>query len=508
MFEKSILHKLIKENTLKPREYQTEIASKVENNNLLCVLPTGLGKTFVGVLAVAQRFLKFPNSKAIILAPTRPLINQNYGVFEKYFNFDKNSFQVLTGTTSAKKRIDLYKNKKLLFLTPQTLENDLKNNLISLEDVSIIIFDECHRSVGDYSYVYVAQKYKEQSKFPRILGLTASPGSTKEKINEICNNIFIDLVEIKTEEDKSVKKYLPKKEIEWISVDLPEEYKEILKQISSVYKEKLKHLHNYGITKPTSLINKKDLLLFQKDFQARIFERDRLAYSGISLVAQLLKLNHMSELLETQGINSLKEFIKKLQKETSKASSSIKNNKSIIQAFDLIKKTEITHPKMEKLSSLILEQLKQNPNSRIIVFANFRFTVDEIINYLSKFKEIKPVKLIGQKEGLSQKQQVEVIKNFEEGIYNVMCTTSIGEEGIDVKGGGDAAIFYDSVPSSIRRIQRFGRVGRMKPGKIIFLITKGTRDEAYYWVSHRQEKKMKNILYHMKNKSEEQSKLN
>ena len=62
-----------------------------------------------------------------------------------------------------------------------------------LNDVSLIIFDECHRAVGDYAYCFIAKKYINNSNHPQILGLTASPGSTEEKINEIKDNLFINL---------------------------------------------------------------------------------------------------------------------------------------------------------------------------------------------------------------------------------------------------------------------------------------------------------------------------
>ena len=101
------------------------------------------------------------------------------------------------------------------------------------------------------------------------------------------------------------------------------------------------------------------------------------------------------------------------------------------------------------------------------------------------------------KKTASQLQQLAVIEEFNSGKYNCLVTTSIGEEGLHI-GEADVAIFYDNTPSSIRKIQRAGRIGRLKPGKIIFMITKGTRDSAYYWKSIKDESRMKGILYKMK----------
>src|SRR3989344_6818262 len=98
----------------------------------------------------------------------------------------------------------------------------------------------------------------------------------------------------------------------------------------------------------------------------------------------------------------------------------------------------------------------------MIICANYRDTIEEIMDCLRDVKNCLPVKLIGHKEGITQKQQLETIQKFEQNVYNCIVTTSIGEEGLSI-GTLDLAVFYDNVPSAIRRIQREGRVARIKP---------------------------------------------
>lgn len=484
------------------REYQNKIFETSKDGNTLVVLPTGLGKTACALLLAVERLNKHPGSKVLLVSPTKPLCGQHLKTFQKHLETDK-KISLLTGEINPSERVNLYQDSSIILATPQTIQSDIKNNRVSLDNFSLLVIDEAHRSRQRYANTILAKDYIEVSKFPRILGLTASPGSSKEKINEIKNNLFIDKIEIRTESDPDVKPYIQNKEINWVEVDLPAKYQEVISLIRGAYKDKVSHLRSFGFTKPSSLINKRDLLKLQKEFQQRIKNRDVKAYSGISLIAQAIKLDHASELLETQGINAFRNFIAKLKTETTKASSIILNNRNITKALNLSEKIEEVHPKMENLSSLISKQLKTSPNSHVIVFVNYRLTIDEIMNYLSQFKEVKPVKLIGQKEGLSQKEQMSIIKQFSEGVYNVLITTSIGEEGLDIPNC-DIAIFYDNVSTSIRRIQRSGRVGRIKPGKIVFLMTNKTRDVAYYWKSKKDEVKMKKILKGMQ-EDEEQS---
>jgi len=112
---------------------------------------------------------------------------------------------------------------------------------------------------------------------------------------------------------------------------------------------------------------------------------------------------------------------------------------------------------------------------------------------------VRPVRFVGQATrrdgdvGLSQSEQVQILKDFREAKFNVLVTTSIGEEGLHVPDV-DHVIFYEAVPSEIRLIQRRGRTGRTRPGKMTVLMSEGTIDEAYYWSSKRKEQQMQRIL--------------
>ena len=58
-----------------------------------------------------------------------------------------------------------------------------------------------------------------------------------------------------------------------------------------------------------------------------------------------------------------------------------------------------------------------------------------------------------------------------------MVSTCVGEEGLDI-GEVDLIICYDALKSPIRLVQRMGRTGRRREGKIIFLVTKGKEEQV------------------------------
>ncbi len=195
-------------NNIKPRKYQQEIYENCKEKNCLVVLPTGIGKTLIALMLCINRQKAVPASKCLFLAPTRPLAEQHLKYFEKYLPELFANMELFTGKVNAKKRKQIWETADIIFSTPQCISNDLKNNLYDLKEVSLLIEDECHRCLKNYAYTYVAEKYHEQAENPRILGLTASPGSDKKTIEQIAKNLGIESIELRTRESEDVKEYL------------------------------------------------------------------------------------------------------------------------------------------------------------------------------------------------------------------------------------------------------------------------------------------------------------
>jgi len=184
-------------------------------------LPTGTGKTLIAIMLSIQRFEKYPLQKILIIAPTKPLIEQHFESFKKNIPEDWADMQLFTGKTSAEKRKKIWETAEFIFSTPQCISNDIKKELYKLSDVSLLVIDECHRCLKNYAYNAIAQRYKMQATNPRILGLTASPGGDKQTIQEVCKNIGASAIEIRTRDSPDVKPYIQDIEIEKIEVDLP-----------------------------------------------------------------------------------------------------------------------------------------------------------------------------------------------------------------------------------------------------------------------------------------------
>ncbi len=492
-----------------PREYQKRIFETTKKRNTLICLPTGTGKTKNAILLAVHHLNEYPEEKVVILSPTKPLAKQICEEFKECTTIEPEAIMMLTGMKKPVERAEIFEQSKIVVATPQTIENDAVAKRISLANVCLLVVDECHRSKQRFANTAVARMYQEQRKSGRILALTASPGATKEKVEEVCKNLFIEDVEMRTEEDEDVAPYIQQKKVEYRKLWLTPSLQKIQAELKNMYKEQVMMLTPYGLYKPAQYLNKKDLLLLQQRFQREIEKGNSAGYSGVSKVAQVIKMLYLLELIETQTPKAALDYLRKMETESSRAAKAILNDKRIKNikvSVEALVQTGAQHPKMGEIKRIVQQKLHERENAKTIIFANYRATVDELYDLLKEVEKAKPVRLTGQSKGFSQQDQLDLIEKFNQDEYNVLITTSIGEEGISI-GSLDVAIFYDQTGSEIRKIQRTGRVGRVKAGEIIHLITKGTRDEALLWTSMRKEKRMHNILGSMKRKMETQAKL-
>ena len=434
-----ISHPLIKLGTIEKRSYQVNLANSALKNSSLIVLPTGMGKTVIALLVIAERL---KNGKILMLAPTKPLVEQHASFLRASLNLNPDEIRVFTGEIPPPKRKVLWEKSRIIVSTPQVIENDILNRKISFEDVSHVTFDECHRAVGNYAYVYIAEKYQEQAKDPLALGMTASPGSETEKILEICQNLYIDSVEIKTEEDEDVSPYVHEKKVEWRSIEVPKDISHLKNLMSEVLSDRLTRLYKLGFLPSKRDISKRELLDLQKRTQM-LLNRQKLPrnFRAVSLEAEIFKLKHAIDLIETQGVLALKKYFKRLKneansKEGSKASKRLLSEPNIIKTMDLLDTCQ-EHPKLAMVKNILIKQIGEKPNSKIIVFTNFRDTAEMVTDSLKDAEGIRAIKFIGQAskyedKGLTQKKQVELIEKFKKGEYNVMVATSVAEEGLDI----------------------------------------------------------------------------
>ncbi len=468
------------------REYQFNIINAVRRHgNTMVVLPTGLGKTIIGAGIIATALAG--RRKALFLAPTKPLAEQHYNTMHKLLDLGEGELLLLTGSLGKAKRKDLHTVSKVVVATPQTVANDLKGGVFSLDGYGAVIFDECHRAVGKYAYTYIANECTVRGIL--MAGLTASPGSKAEKINAIARTLDIRHIEMRVSTDPDVVKYVMPNNVHIVSVELSQRINEMARLLRPEIDACLDGLHRLGLFHFRNFDNIPKGRLIELGNQIGRLTSSNYKFAAMFNYSKLLNLAHAYDLLVVEGIYPFHTYIESLytrQDKSRSLESLLKSPKMVAAraaASTAVRNGE-EHPKIVAL----LDVIKNYKDRHMIVFAQYRSTIKMIVEFLNN-NGFSARAFVGKKEGVTQEQQKKTIEDFRNGLFSVLVASSIGEEGIDIPGV-DLVLFYEAIPNEIRNIQRRGRTGRFAEGEVYILIANGTKDQVYLFISRQRETKM------------------
>jgi len=483
---------VIREGVLQERSYQTHLAEEALRANSLVVLPTGLGKTVIGCRVIADR-LAVSGGRALFLAPSRPLADQHRGTMERLL---EGPVACLTGSEPPRRRSDLWRTRRLIAATPQTVVNDAKGGHVP-SDLAVVVFDEAHRAVGNYAYVAFAEWLREHCPSALVLGLTASPGHEIEHIEEVCRNLGIAQTLIRTRDDPDVAPYVAKVDFDWIEVQPTEVITKVADDLTKYLHERFNKLRRYGF-----LRDRKNTQVRVQDLtrtRALIFARGRAPYlfQASRQLSLAMTAMHAANTIQREGVDAFLKFVgPKFGEGRSRIDASFVNDARIARAFKVAKKWKGTsHPKLAPLLDLVREVAGKG--QKVIVFAELRDTV-EFLTELCRREGLSAERFTGQgtregRKGMTQKQQHALLARFGAGEFTILCATSIGEEGLDIPQV-DVVAFFEPVASDIRLIQRSGRTGREAPGRVVVLTTDRSLDEKYLWSGLKRERRMKRLV--------------
>ncbi|KYK38389.1 MAG: hypothetical protein AYK18_17460 [Theionarchaea archaeon DG-70] len=309
--------------------------------------------------------------------------------------------------------------------------------------------------------------------------------------------------------DEDVVDYVKDIKIEWFKVDLTPEMNSMRKDLEELFYEKVKKLNNLGLLryKKKEYISKRDLLDLRKYIPKTLTGyRAKFRYPAFLNQALAISLYHCLELLETQGIAPMRDYLGRMfGGEAEKRSEKILVNDERVQSvYEKAKEySRISHPKLHALKAVLEKQLHTKNASLIIVFAQYRDTIASILTEITDIPHARPVRFVGQSsrtdKGLKQEEQREILEKFRKGEHNILVASSVAEEGLDIPAV-DLVVFYEPIPSEIRSIQRKGRTGRSEVGRVVILIAKDSRDEAYLWAERSREKKMQRMVKWLRTK--------
>ena len=503
------------------REYQYSIVARALYHNTLVALPTGLGKTFIAATVMLNWFRWTTDTQIVFVAPTKPLVSQQVKACFEIAGIPHSATTMLTGGIPPGIRAEEWRSKRVFFMTPQTIVNDLKTGICDPKKLVLLVVDEAHRATGGYAYVEVVKFLHRFNQSFRVLALTATPGASIEAVQEVIDGLGISRIEIRTEESIDIRQYVHSRKVESVLFENSQEMIMIMDLFSNALKpvlDKLNGMNAYWARDPCTLTPYGCNQARIKWMNSDPGRNSNMGVKGMvnTIFSVLASLAHGMELLKFHGIGPF--FHKILGFRDGDSEKGGKYRKQIIDCKDfqlmmsriqqwINDPTFVGHPKLDYLQNIVLRHFvnadervgASNPsNTRIMVFAHYRDSAEEIARVLKRNDPmIRPHVFVGQanskgSDGMDQKTQLEIIKKFQDGTYNTLVATSIGEEGLDI-GEVDLIICYDASASPIRMLQRMGRTGRKRAGNIVVLLMKGKEEDNFVKAKDNYEKMQKEI---------------
>ena len=493
---------MLSSGIIEARAYQLEAADEALTGSTMLVLPTAAGKTVVAWMVIAER-LESTSGWVLVVAPTVALVDQHLrGLSSILEAIEPVS---ITGQNPVSKRPEIWGSSRVIVATPQVVRNDVKRGVLDLSECSLLVMDEAHHATGEHAMAQVGEMYHLQSSEPLVFATTASPGSRKDLVREICTRLGIERIHLRPTEDPLLAKHLAGLELQEIRVTVPNEIRELAEPLILWQRgivDRQKRLGRYvmpGAISHAGLSNAMDRA------QTAISRGESNAYQSVSQIATAMRLHHLINHLLSQGCAASREFLIRLSsgdRSTTKSTRGFLRDPRISGLISSLEEMGELHSKVGAVRRLIRERLRRDPGSRAIVFATFRDTVSALELALSALDGARPVRFVGQSsrdgsEGLTAKQQVERLDEFRDGSANVLVATSVGEEGLDIPSA-DLVIFYEPVTSEIRTIQRRGRTGRHREGEVVVLIAEETRAEGAWVAAERREEHMRRAVHRVR----------
>lgn len=484
------------------RAYQKKITETALFCNTLVSLPTGLGKTFIASSVMLNWWRWTKDAKIIFMAPTRPLVSQQLEACLGLTGIPRQDASVMMGNLNKAQRSWLWNEKRVFFATPQTVQNDLSSGLLDATQVACIIVDEAHRATGNASYVNVVNNIYLWNRACRIVGLTATPARYIEGAQVIADNLRIGAMEVLTDRDPEVAQYVFDREMveEMVKTEATD-VETIQKLFVKSYEADFIAARTRGILRchdPLSLTQMAALDSISKLAQLKTGNQA----TDQSLYFRMMKLVQAGRLITLLNLHGVVPFYKamcELQDEalgTEVAPKQRKYAKFVKSKEFVATRTEcekllqdphyLGHPKLEKLVDIMHSYYSTNPDTRAIIFVQYRQSAEHIIRVLKHHTpKVKPALFVGQATakrtaGMKQREQEQAVAELRKGVtVNAIVATSIGEEGLDI-GQVDLIVCYDQSKSPIRTIQRMGRTGRAKDGAVHFLMTDKEKSNLEY----------------------------
>ncbi|XP_062263239.1 probable ATP-dependent RNA helicase DHX58 [Platichthys flesus] len=483
--------------------YQQEVVERaLQGENVIIWLPTGGGKTRAAVYVAKRHLETTQNAKVVVLVNKVHLVDQHY---TKEFKPHLGSDYTLEPVSGESELKDLFgkvvQDSDVVICTAQILYNALTNSEetkhVELSDITLLIVDECHHTHKKSVYnqimsCYMEKKLKGERPLPQILGLTASPGTggarilenAVEHVLQICANLDSSIVSTKNYAPELKKKVpRPRKTFDIVENRPEDPFGDDLKRMMQRIEEHMNIPADFTLRVCGTQEYEADVVILEQ--RGVRDDNRRLAQCALHLrqYNDALLINDTLRMMD--AYDSLKEFY------SSKSNTAIDKTDLFLLGIFQAKQADLRrlagdpryeNPKMAKLESVLLKQFGSGVQSKGILFSKTRKSIHCLNNWVKNntaLQEagVKADVLTGAGNGITymtQNEQADTIRHFRQGLLNLLISTSVAEEGLDIPEC-NLVVRYGLLTNEIAQQQASGRA-RAQDSKYSVVAAKGGRE--------------------------------
>ena len=473
------------------RAYQEELAApgKDGQNYIVCA-PTGTGKTLIVSRVISDHLKKFPNGRVVFVVNRIALAEQQCKEVKSFI--PGLQAQHITSDCGVRLKVStVFQTNQMIVCTSGILLNELimqeltTAKRISINDITLLIFDECHNAKKSNPYAVIMERYlkikfEATGRIPQVVGLTASPGAGDNPSGEVEKSLehlqflcaLLDAsggIKVVRENLTELVHYTNQPDFDLILTKSRSELDRFLQLLNTTMKPLEDWVETItGSTCPVKrrLRDYKSWVTQQRNASEKRFgqnERDlRSTFDNLQWYCSTLILYH--ELNQNEAITFLKNIV-----EFPDQSKATEHEKSLHRTFEnfyeLARKIDyqVENPKLLRLKKLLKDTFEANPSTKGIIFVTTIYAARLMCQWLKGVYELKellkPEAITGHKleaGGMSRVSQQNIIDQFTEGRFNLLVSTSVLEEGLNIPAC-NLVVRYNHVTNEIARVQSQGR---------------------------------------------------
>ncbi|XP_069642408.1 ATP-dependent RNA helicase DHX58 isoform X1 [Haliaeetus albicilla] len=466
------------------RGYQREaVAPALRGRNSIIWLPTGAGKTRAAVHVCRRHLESRRGGRVAVLVNKVHLVDQHA---KKEFHVLQDAFKVtaISGDSHHKSFFAcMVKQSDVVICTAQILQNALvsgeEDMHVELTDFSLLVIDECHHThkEGVYNKImlnYLQHKLSGQQGLPQVLGLTASPGTggatsfegAVEHILQICANLDTEKIMSAQEEVQHLQSHVPQPRKQY---DLCQEREQdpFGEQLKKMMEQIQQYMEMPGLPQDFGTqIYEQRIMELEKRAAETFCRKMRVCAVHLRKYNDALLINDTVRMID--AFQCLQEFYT-AERDTKDPTerfltTTFEENRMSLQALARDRRYE--NPRLGKLEEILQERFQPPGTARGIVFTKTRQSAHSLLSWLQDTatlcgQHIRAAVLTGagysnQTKHMTQNEQQDVIKLFREGALNLLFSTSVAEEGLDIPEC-NIVVRYGLMTNEIAMVQARGR---------------------------------------------------